>query len=128
MKISSINIENFRQYYNNIDIDLNTEQDKNIVLIGGRNGYGKTNFLISLVWCLYGEKISQVDENFKKEIQKEKNYSQFMKQSLNWKSASEGKDTFSIQLKISDLELPPIKSSNNNINCNPLGVIKLFVI
>lgn len=117
MKISSINIENFRQYYNNIDIDLNTEQDKNIVLIGGRNGYGKTNFLISLVWCLYGEKISQVDENFKKEIQKEKNYSQFMKQSLNWKSASEGKDTFSIQLKISDLELPPIKSSNNNINC-----------
>ena len=69
MKISSINIENFRQYYDNINIDLNTEQGKNIVLIGGRNGYGKTNFLISLVWCLYGEKISQVDENFKKEIQ-----------------------------------------------------------
>jgi DNA sulfur modification protein DndD len=84
MKISSINIENFRQYYNNIDIDLNTEQDKNIVLIGGRNGYGKTNFLISLVWCLYGEKISQVDENFKKEIQKEKNYFQFMKQFQIW--------------------------------------------
>ncbi|MEG0124346.1 MAG: DNA sulfur modification protein DndD [Malacoplasma sp.] len=117
MKISSINIENFRQYYSNITIDLTTEKDKNIVLIGGRNGYGKTNFLISLVWCLYGEKISQVDENFKKEIQKEKNYSQFMKQSLNWKSASEGKDTFSIELVVSDLELPPIKSSDININC-----------
>lgn len=114
MKITSINIENFRQYYSNINIDLNTEKDKNIVLIGGRNGYGKTNFLISLVWCLYGEKISQVDENFRKEIQKEKNYSQFMKQSLNWKSANEGKDTFSIQLIISDLEIP---LSNVIINC-----------
>ena len=116
MKISSINIENFRQYYSNVNIDLNTQKNKNIVLIGGRNGYGKTNFLISLVWCLYGEKISQVDDNFKKEIQKEKNYSQFMKQSLNWKALNENKDTFSIQIKISELELPTLKSSNNNIS------------
>nr|WP_315163591.1 DNA sulfur modification protein DndD [uncultured Flavobacterium sp.] len=117
MKISSIIIENFRQYYNNVSLDLNTQENKNIVLIGGRNGYGKTNFLISLVWCLYGEKISQVDENFKKEIQKEKNYSQFMKQSLNWKSLNEGKDTFSIQLEISELELPMLKSFNDGIGC-----------
>lgn len=115
MKFSSINIENFRQYHGNVFIDLDTEQNKNIVLIGGRNGYGKTNFLISLVWCLYGEKISQVDENFKKEIQKEKNYSQFMKQSLNWTATNENNSSFSIQLKIIDLELPEIKSSNKNI-------------
>ncbi len=115
MKFSSINIENFRQYYGNVFIDLGTEQNKNIVLIGGRNGYGKTNFLISLVWCLYGEKISQVDENFKKEIQKEKNYSQFMKQSLNWTATNENNSSFSIQLKITDLELPEIKLFNKTI-------------
>ncbi|WP_338644925.1 DNA sulfur modification protein DndD [Flavobacterium sp. KS-LB2] len=115
MKFSSINIENFRQYYGNVFIDLGTEQNKNIVLIGGRNGYGKTNFLISLVWCLYGEKISQVDENFKKEIQKEKNYSQFMKQSLNWTATNENNCSFSIQLKITDLELPEIKLFNKTI-------------
>ena len=115
MKFSSINIENFRQYYGNVFIDLGTEQNKNIVLIGGRNGYGKTNFLISLVWCLYGEKISQVDENFKKEIQKEKNYSQFMKQSLNWTAINENNSSFSIQLKITDLELPEIKLFNKTI-------------
>jgi DNA sulfur modification protein DndD len=116
MKFSSINIENFRQYYSNVFIDLNTENDKNIVLIGGRNGYGKTNFLISLVWCLYGEKISQVDENFKKEIQKEKNYSQFMKQSLNWTALKEDKNSFSIELKIIDLELPQIKPNEKSIS------------
>ena len=33
MKISSITIENFRQYYSNVNIDLNTEDNKNIVLI-----------------------------------------------------------------------------------------------
>jgi DNA sulfur modification protein DndD len=115
MKFSSINIENFRQYYDNVYIDLGTVQNKNIVLIGGRNGYGKTNFLISLVWCLYGEKISQVDENFKKEIQKEKNYSQFMKQSLNWTAKNENNNSFSIQLKITDLELPEIKIFSKTI-------------
>ena len=75
MKFSNIEINNFRQYYNSVNVDLETNDEKNIIIIGGRNGYGKTNFLLSIVWCLFGEKISQIDENFKKEIQKEKNYS-----------------------------------------------------
>ena len=61
MKFKEININNFRQYYGNVFIDLETNAEKNIVLIGGRNGYGKTNLLLSIVWCLYGDKISQVD-------------------------------------------------------------------
>ena len=84
MKLSNIEINNFRQYYNAVNIDLTTNSDENIIIIGGRNGYGKTNLLLSIVWCLYGEKISQIDDNFKKEIQKEKNYSSFMQQSINW--------------------------------------------
>ncbi len=72
MKFSNIEINNFRQYYNSVNVDLETNDEKNIVIIGGRNGYGKTNFLLSIVWCLFGDKISQIDENFKKEIQKEK--------------------------------------------------------
>jgi DNA sulfur modification protein DndD len=89
MKFTEVNINNFRQYYGNVKLDLNTNSKKNIILIGGKNGYGKTNLLLSVVWCLYGEKISQVDENFKREIQKEKNYSLFMKQSLNWSAEKE---------------------------------------
>jgi len=45
MKFSKIDIENFRQYYGNVSIDLSTDKQKNIVVIGGRNGYGKTNLL-----------------------------------------------------------------------------------
>ena len=108
MKIPSIQINNFRQYYNIVDIDLKTKENQNIILIGGQNGFGKTNLLLSLVWCLYGDKISQIDDNFKKEIQKEKNYSSFMLQSLNWTAKKEDINSFSVSIFISEIELPEI--------------------
>lgn len=114
MKFSNIKINNFRQYYNAVNIDLTTDTDQNIVVIGGRNGYGKTNFLLSIVWCLYGEKISQIDDNFKKEIQKEKNYSSFMQQSINWTAKRENQDTFSVSIKVSEIELPELNKLNSN--------------
>ena len=114
MKLSNIEINNFRQYYNEVNIDLSTNSDQNIIVIGGRNGYGKTNLLLSIVWCLYGEKISQIDDNFKKEIQKEKNYSSFMQQSINWTAKKENKDTFSVSIVVSEIELPELKKLNSN--------------
>lgn len=114
MKFSYIKINNFRQYYNAVNIDLTTDTDQNIIVIGGRNGYGKTNFLLSIVWCLYGEKISQIDDNFKKEIQKEKNYSSFMQQSINWTAKRENKDTFSVSIEVSEIELPNLNKLNSN--------------
>lgn len=114
MKLSNIEINNFRQYYNAVNIDLTTNSDQNIIVIGGRNGYGKTNLLLSIVWCLYGEKISQIDDNFKKEIQKEKNYSSFMQQSINWTAKKENKDTFSVSIIVSEIELPELKKLNSN--------------
>ena len=114
MKFSNIEINNFRQYYNTVNVDLETNDEKNIIIIGGRNGYGKTNFLLSIVWCLFGDKISQIDENFKKEIQKEKNYSSFMQQSINWTAKKENKTEFSVSIKISDIELPELRTLNSN--------------
>ena len=116
MKFSQIEINNFRQYYGNNIVNLEPEKNKNIILIGGRNGYGKTNFLISLVWCLYGEKIAQVDDNFKKEIQKEKNYSNFMLESLNTNAKNEGVKEFNINLLINELDLPKISNFENEIS------------
>ena len=116
MKIDKITLSNFRQYQGQNSIDLSTSGNKNIVLIGGKNGYGKTNFLMSLVWCLYGEDISKIDDNFKREIQKEGNYSKFLKSSLNWDSAKDGNDKFSVEIELSEIELPEtleIKSGNN---------------
>ncbi len=116
MKISKIILNNFRQYYGNIAIDLNTSGDENIVLIGGKNGFGKTNFLISLVWCLYGEKITQIDDSFKREVQKESNYQKFIKQSLNWSSKDEGNNEFSVEIQIDEVDYPAnLKVSDNKI-------------
>jgi DNA sulfur modification protein DndD len=124
MKFSNIEINNFRQYYNSVNVDLETNEEKNIILIGGRNGYGKTNFLLSIVWCLFGDKISQIDENFKKEIQKEKNYSSFMQQSINWTAKKENKTKFCVSIKISELELPELKELNSG--CNTILIKRTF--
>ncbi len=116
MRIDKITLKNFRQYQGSNTIDLKTSGEKNIILIGGKNGYGKTNFLMSLVWCLYGEDITKIDDNFKREIQKEGNYSKFLKSSLNWDAEKNGTDQFSVEIELSEIELPDtieIKSGNN---------------
>jgi DNA sulfur modification protein DndD len=112
MKINRITLNNFRQYNGSNSIELTTNSSQNIILIGGKNGYGKTNFLLSLVWCLYGEDITKIDDNFKKEIQKAGNYSKFLKESLNWDSAKNGENKFSVVIELSDIELPETKEFN----------------
>ncbi len=52
MFIKEIELDNFRIYKGSNTIDLTPEESKNIFLISGRNGFGKTTFLMSLVWCL----------------------------------------------------------------------------
>lgn len=106
MKIEKIVINNFRQYHGVNTIDLATNDRKNIIIIGGKNGYGKTNFLLSLVWCLYGDDISKIDENFRREIQKAGNYPKFLKESLNWDASKDGNNKFSVTIELSQIELP----------------------
>lgn len=116
MKISKIVLDNFRQYYGNISVDLETDGNKNIVIVGGKNGYGKTNFLLSIVWCFYGERIMQIDDTFKREIQKDSNYQKFLKQSLNWDSQNEDNDIFSVEVYIKDVDLPEnMKATNSSL-------------
>lgn len=106
MKIREVKITNFRQYYGSNSLELGTSPEKNIVLIGGMNGYGKTNLLLALVWCLYGEKISQADSLFRKQIHKEGNYSKFLKNCLNWSANKENIKDFSVEIEFTDLDLP----------------------
>ena len=117
MKIEKICLRNFRQYKGQNEIDLSVQPGKNIILIGGKNGYGKTNFLLSLVWCLYGEEMSKIDETFKREVQKDGNYVKFMRSSLNWDAAKAGETAFSVELTFSDIQLPEPFNTTNNKNC-----------
>jgi DNA sulfur modification protein DndD len=122
MRISKIILDNFRQYHGTIEIDLQTQGKQNIVLIGGKNGFGKTNFLISIVWCLYGEKITQIDESFKREVQKETNYQKFIKQSLNWTSKDESNSEFSVEIQFEEIDYP----ANLKVSDNKIFIRRLF--
>lgn len=54
MLLQSIKLENFRQFVKE-QIDFSTDPDRNVTLIIGENGTGKTTFAQAFFWCLYGE-------------------------------------------------------------------------
>jgi len=54
MNISKIELENFRQYRGKINLEFDTDSKKNIVIILGVNGAGKSNLYNAITWCLYG--------------------------------------------------------------------------
>lgn len=57
MMIDYIKLKNYRQY-KDVTIELGVgEQRKNVVIIEGANGAGKTNLLNAITWCLYGKEI-----------------------------------------------------------------------
>ncbi|MDW8802467.1 AAA family ATPase [Clostridium sp. A1-XYC3] len=51
--LEEINIENFRQYYDKQAIKVSKDKEKNVTVIHGENGEGKTAFLNLIKWCLY---------------------------------------------------------------------------
>ena len=78
MFIESIILNNYRAYqgYNKVSFEQN---GKNIFVIAGNNGFGKTTFLTSLVWCLYGKLMVDVDDKFRREINDSQGYKNYSK-------------------------------------------------
>ncbi len=57
MIINKLKLNNFGIYSGEHTFDLKPKRDKNIVLIGGQNGNGKTTFFEAIRLCLYGAKV-----------------------------------------------------------------------
>lgn len=55
MIIEKIELKNFRAYKES-EIELSKSKDKNITLIYGENGAGKTSLFYAINWCFYGRK------------------------------------------------------------------------
>lgn len=115
MYIKKIELNNFRIYYGKNIISLLPSADKNIIIVSGRNGFGKTTFLMSLVWCLYGKQMEKVDDLYEKEIRDRGNYTKYISESLNRKAREEGENEFSVSVTFNDVRIPDITCSEVTI-------------
>ncbi len=119
MKIKQIEFNNFRIYHGNNSIDLTTTKGRNLVIVSGKNGFGKTTFLMGLVWCLYGRQMEDVDELYKKEIVDAGGYQKYITNSINRLSRKEqGRNLrFSVSITFSHVNI-------QGINANEIEIIR----
>lgn len=108
MTIKEIELYNFRIYKDSNLIDFTNSEDKNIFVVSGRNGFGKTTFLMSLVWCLYGRQMQDVDDIYKKEIDDQGGYSKYIANSLNRLAKSEGDYKFHVSITFHNVNIPEV--------------------
>lgn len=83
MRINRITFYNYRLYKGLNTIQFKETEGKNIYLVCGENGFGKTTFLHSLLWCLYGKMMTEVDDSIRKEILAKGGYIPHLETNLN---------------------------------------------
>lgn len=55
MLLKSIKVRDFRQFKGEQYVSFSSDQERNVTIIQGDNGSGKTSFAQAFRWCLYGE-------------------------------------------------------------------------
>ncbi len=117
MLINQVLIHNFRIYKGTNIINFKTEGEKNITIITGKNGFGKTTFLMSLVWCLYGKNTAEVDDFFSREISGK--YEKYIRNCLNRASSREGDTKFHVSILFTDVQI-------SNIPCKDIRITRSY--
>lgn len=114
MKINKIKFQNFRIYKGENEILFAPNASKNISIIAGKNGFGKTTFLTSLIWVFYGKMMSEVEDKYKKDIKNAGGYDKFIKTLLNrevktdYETNGKNNPIFSIEIELKDILIPSI--------------------
>lgn len=119
MIIKSIELNNFRIYKGVNRIEFTPDGDHNIVVISGNNGFGKTTFLMSLVWCLYGRQMENVDDLYKKEIVEKGGYGRYIGNSLNLEAQRNGETRFSVSVTFTNVEIP-------DTTCTEITIVRSY--
>ena len=117
MYIKDIELYNFRIYKDEHKLSFHPEKSKNVFIIAGNNGYGKTTFLTALIWCLYGKYMKDVDEIYKEQINEAGGYSKFIQSCLNRQSYNESDREFQVSISFTDINVP-------SLPCNELTIIR----
>ena len=84
MLIESITLNNYRLYEGENVIQFRFDEAKNVHLICGENGFGKTTLLHSLLWCLFGRFVGDVPVSGQ---ETNSSYAAMQKEILNQNSA-----------------------------------------
>jgi len=111
MKIENIKLNNFRIYKGLNEINFNESQNnrKNINLIAGFNGFGKTTFLTSLVWCFYGRLMVHVEDKYRDEIRGAGGYNTYLNSLYNKDARKEKTDhILSVEITLNNILIPSI--------------------
>lgn len=121
MLIKKIVLDNYKIFYGVQELLFAQDDSKNISIVAGNNGYGKTSLLTSLIWCLYGKLIIDVDEKYRKEVYEAGGYKKYASHNFNRKAKLEGKNEYSVIIELSDVYIP-------SIPCNSLLIKRSFNI
>lgn len=125
MKISQIKITNFRIYKGENKVIFSPSHKKNISLIAGRNGFGKTTFLTSLIWGLYGSTMVHVEEKYKQDIRSAGGYDSFCKKNLNndlrsaYERGLQNEAFYEVSVTLTEVMVP-------SISCNEITVVRSY--
>lgn len=96
--IDNLKIRDFGPFYGNHSFNFNSAGDRKAILIGGKNGAGKTHLLRALYLATVGES----GAGDLKKVEAGSEATKFdLKESLNRRASSEGKSTSEFQISLS---------------------------
>lgn len=108
MQISKITLYNYRIYKGENQITFDEDPLRNIHIVSGFNGFGKTTFLTSLVWCLFGSQMQEVDESYKKRIKEVGGYPKYLEDGLNRLAYLDLETDYYVEIKFTKIDIPGI--------------------
>ena len=100
MWISKLDLTCFKGYQSQTFVFPEPENGKNIVLIGGLNGYGKTSILEALYLCLYGKDAIVHLARAGLKTEDKKGYPTFLERAFNGEAIRENLDTMIVRVVI----------------------------
>ncbi|WP_298487005.1 DNA sulfur modification protein DndD [uncultured Maribacter sp.] len=118
MKISKVSLHNFRIYKDVNELSFAPFSEKNISVIAGRNGYGKTTLLTSLLWAFYGKLIGQVENKYRLDIKQAGGYPNYLISLLNRDvkaNSSSEEQSFYVEIKLEELSIPALSCNSITI-------------
>jgi DNA sulfur modification protein DndD len=100
MWISKLELTCFKSYQHQVFDFPEPEDGRNIVLIGGMNGFGKTSILEALYLCLYGKEAIIHLARAGLKTDDKKGYPTFLEGAFNGEAKRDGSDTMMVRVTL----------------------------